>query len=117
MKLEVENVVWGADGHKVLRGVSLEVAPGEVIGLIGRNGNGKTSLLRCVYKVLRPHAGLISLGEENVLRMGARSMARAQQSCRKRRPAISTLQSGGSWQWAARRTRVSSSVRRRGMGK
>ena len=76
MKLEVENVVWGADGHKVLRGVSLEVGPGEVVGLIGPNGSGKTSLLRCVYKVLRPHAGLISLGEEDVLRMGARSMAR-----------------------------------------
>lgn len=76
MRLEVENVVWGADGRKVLRGVSLEVGKGEVVGLIGPNGSGKTSLLRCVYKYLRPNAGMISLGEEDVLRMGQRRMAR-----------------------------------------
>ncbi len=76
MKLEVENVVWGADGRKILRGVSLEVGPGEVVGLIGPNGSGKTSLLRCVYKVLKPQAGLISLGEEDVLRTSVRRMAR-----------------------------------------
>ncbi|MBA2712791.1 MAG: ABC transporter ATP-binding protein [Rubrobacteraceae bacterium] len=76
MKLEVENVVWGAEGQKILRGVSLEVGPGEVVGLIGPNGSGKTSLLRCVYKVLKPQAGLISLGEEDVLRTSVRRMAR-----------------------------------------
>lgn len=76
MKLEVENVVWGAEGRKILRGVSLEVGPGEVVGLIGPNGSGKTSLLRCVYKVLKPQAGLISLGKEDVLRTSVRRMAR-----------------------------------------
>jgi len=76
MKLEVENVLWGADGRKILRGVSLEVGAGEVVGLIGPNGSGKTSLLRCVYKVLKPQAGLISLGEEDVLRTSVRRMAR-----------------------------------------
>lgn len=76
MRLEVENVVWGADGRKVLRGMSLEVGSGEMVGLIGPNGSGKTSLLRCVYKVLEPHSGLISLGGEDVLQTGARRMAR-----------------------------------------
>lgn len=76
MRLDVENIVWGADGRKILRGVSLEVGSGEVVGLIGPNGSGKTSLLRCVYKVLKPQAGLISLGEEDVLRSSVRRMAR-----------------------------------------
>lgn len=76
MRLDVENIVWGADGRKILRGVSLEVGSGEVVGLIGPNGSGKTSLLRCVYKVLEPQAGLISLGEEDVLRSSVRRMAR-----------------------------------------
>jgi heme exporter protein A len=40
-----------------LRGVTLEVRPGEVVGIMGHNGSGKSTLLRVIATVLRPSAG------------------------------------------------------------
>jgi len=45
----------------VLRDVSLDVAAGEMVGLIGPNGSGKTTLLRAVTRVVRPATGRVSL--------------------------------------------------------
>ncbi len=47
-----------------LRGVGLQVAPGEVVGLIGPSGSGKTTLLKCLGAVIDPTAGRMILGDE-----------------------------------------------------
>ena len=47
--------------HAVLRGVELDVAPGEVVGLIGPNGAGKTTLMSCLLGFLHPEAGTITI--------------------------------------------------------
>ncbi len=64
-----------------LDGVSLEVAPGEVFGIIGRSGAGKSTLIRCVNLLERPDAGTVEvLGqrldtlEEGALRQARRGM-------------------------------------------
>jgi heme exporter protein A len=56
----VEKVhVWRGDRH-VLRGVSLDVHPGELMHVSGPNGTGKTTLLRVVSGLLRPEKGSVA---------------------------------------------------------
>src|SRR6266851_4801068 len=56
----VEKVhVWRGDRH-VLRGVSLDVHPGELMHVSGPNGTGKTTLLRVVSGLLRPETGSVA---------------------------------------------------------
>ncbi|MCB5163784.1 heme ABC transporter ATP-binding protein [Streptomyces bambusae] len=64
------------DGKTLVRGVSLSVAPGEVVGLVGPNGAGKSTLLRTLYRAQRPSAGRILLDGDDVWRMPARALAR-----------------------------------------
>ncbi len=76
MQLRTKGITWSVDTHTIIKDVSLEVKPGEFVGLIGPNGSGKSSMLRTVYRVLRPDAGLVSLDDTDVWQMSARDAAR-----------------------------------------
>ncbi|MEN9799214.1 MAG: hypothetical protein RL653_2910 [Pseudomonadota bacterium] len=64
--LEVNNLHVSYGPIKAVRGVSLSVRKGEVVALIGRNGAGKTSLLRAVSGMLKPVGGRITLEEKDI---------------------------------------------------
>jgi putative ABC transport system ATP-binding protein len=49
-----------------LKGVDMQVAPGEVVGLIGPSGSGKSTLLKCLGAVIEPTAGRMTLGEQTI---------------------------------------------------
>lgn len=74
--LEIENLQAGYGASQVLFGVSLAVRPGEVATLLGRNGMGKSTLLRCLCGWLRPSGGRIRFCGEDVTGWAADRVAR-----------------------------------------
>jgi branched-chain amino acid transport system ATP-binding protein len=57
----VENVDAGYGAVRVLHGVSIEVREGETVALLGTNGNGKSTLIKCLMGMVTPEAGSIFL--------------------------------------------------------
>ncbi|MBC9177414.1 ABC transporter ATP-binding protein [Pseudoroseomonas ludipueritiae] len=57
--LLIEDLDAGYGAVRALDGVSLSVAAGETVALLGTNGNGKTTLMRCILGLLRPTRGRI----------------------------------------------------------
>jgi len=74
LKAETLDQYYG--GSQILRGVSLDVPPGKVTVLLGRNGVGKTTLLKCLMGALPVKAGRMSLSGEDVTRLKPHQRAR-----------------------------------------
>ncbi|MFD8162128.1 ABC transporter ATP-binding protein [Streptomyces malaysiensis] len=75
-ELAVEGLTLTAGAHHLVRDVSLTARPGEVIGLVGPNGSGKSSLLRAVYRVLRPDTGCVRVDGADAWSLPVRRLAR-----------------------------------------
>jgi branched-chain amino acid transport system ATP-binding protein len=57
--LAIDGVHAGYGAVRVIEDVSLTVAPGETVALLGTNGNGKSTLIKCIMGMVRPSAGRI----------------------------------------------------------
>lgn len=69
MNLSVSNVDFTYGGHSVLASVDFDLAGGELLAILGPNGVGKTTLLKCINAIHRPSNGAIMVEDRNVLRM------------------------------------------------
>jgi branched-chain amino acid transport system ATP-binding protein len=65
--LIVETVDAGYGAGNVLHGVSISVRAGETVALLGSNGNGKSTLIKCINGVVRPQSGRIVLDHDGEL--------------------------------------------------
>ncbi|MEZ5854403.1 MAG: ABC transporter ATP-binding protein [Hyphomicrobiaceae bacterium] len=64
------------DQSHILRGVSLTLDAGETLGLMGRNGMGKTTLIRTIMGLVRPRSGTVRVAGEDVTRNAPNRIAR-----------------------------------------
>ena len=75
IKIKMQNVSLGY-GHKiVLQDISLDVLPGEMVGLIGPNGSGKSTVIKALSRVISPHSGKILLNGRDIARIPRKELA------------------------------------------
>ena len=61
LRLAIEDVSAGYGAVRALHGVTMDIAQGETVALLGTNGNGKSTLIKCVMGMVRPTAGRVRL--------------------------------------------------------
>jgi ATP-binding cassette, subfamily B, bacterial len=66
LSVELDGVSFAYEAEPVLRGVSCRVEPGEVLGLLGRTGSGKTTISRLLFRLHDPTEGAVRLGGVDV---------------------------------------------------
>ena len=74
--LRVRGLCSGYGRSQVLFGMDLDIGPGEIVGLLGRNGMGKTTLVRSVMGLIKPTAGEVIFGGRAINAMAAHRVAR-----------------------------------------
>jgi len=83
--LQVSNLTKSYDAAPVLRGVSLSLAAGERVALMGPSGSGKSTLLNCIAGIDRPGEGEIRIAGEDLGALDEEGL------CRLRRESVSTV--------------------------
>jgi len=76
-ELRASGITAGYGGDPVIRDISVRVAPGQVVSLVGANGSGKSTLLKSLAGVVRPSAGTVIVGDRDLTGRPPEEVARA----------------------------------------
>jgi len=68
------------NGKQALTDAALEVNRGEFVVILGSNGSGKSSMLRCIVRLLEPTSGTITVARQDMIRLQGRSLRKARMS-------------------------------------
>jgi energy-coupling factor transport system ATP-binding protein len=74
--IRIDDLHAGYNGRPVLRGVSLQVQPGEFVAVMGDNGSGKTTFLRCLLGLLKPGQGRVAVLSQDTQNTPVSKLAR-----------------------------------------
>lgn len=73
--IELENITFGYGKDALFRNLSVQVGEGELCAVVGPNGSGKTTMLKCVAGLLVPEAGDVFVNGRSVREYGTRELA------------------------------------------
>ncbi|WP_276998136.1 ABC transporter ATP-binding protein [Haloquadratum walsbyi] len=76
MSLDITNLNAGYDGTPVIRDISFQVDTGEIVGIVGRNGVGKTTLLKTIMGLLKAESGRVIYHGEDMTEKSADAHAK-----------------------------------------
>ena len=74
--LRVEDMVFGYTDHNNLEDITFNIRPGEFVSIMGQNGSGKTTMMRCINKVLKTRSGNIVVDENDIKNLTMEEIAR-----------------------------------------
>ena len=75
--MQIKNLSYHYKGSpEVLKDVSFDIEPGKFLAILGNNGVGKSTLLKCFNHILKPDSGEVLLDGKNLLTMSAREVAK-----------------------------------------
>lgn len=77
MQLRIDDIGFSYPSRDVLKDISFDAGKGEVIGIIGQNGCGKTTLLKCINTTLKATKGIITLDDRDVHTLSKKDIARS----------------------------------------
>ena len=76
MRLKVNKIEFAYNSTPVLENISMELDRSEVLGIVGPNGTGKSTLIRCIDHILKPRQGSILLDEDDITKMKRMEIAK-----------------------------------------
>lgn len=76
MTLSVNNITFSYPKHEVLRNISFATKKGEMVCILGPNGTGKTTLLKCLNKILKPSMGTVLIDDIDINTLGGNELSK-----------------------------------------
>lgn len=76
MKIEIQNLSFNYKSHEVLNNISFKIKEHEIVAILGPNGVGKSTLLKCLNKILEFKKGTILIGIDDIHRLSHLEIAK-----------------------------------------
>lgn len=76
--IKAEKLSFGYREKKILRQIDTEFQPSLVTGVIGPNGVGKSTLIKCLARILTPESGTVVVNEQDIFQMKSRDLAKVE---------------------------------------
>ncbi|MEL6203069.1 MAG: ABC transporter ATP-binding protein [Pseudomonadota bacterium] len=75
--LKIDKLTSGYGSARILNGANLSLGTKEVVAILGRNGVGKTTLLKTIMNIVKPSSGAVHLGEQDITKLATHDIAKS----------------------------------------